>query len=114
MKEQQDDTPSADDGFPPRTSGLASRAGRAPHDRRHISGSTRLVRWPDGGVAVVTAILLVGLIVGMTGFWILGRSLRKLEGPSVELDAREYELDEDVAGQVGSLRRDEDSPPSNL
>jgi hypothetical protein len=65
-------------------------------------------------VAVVTAILLVGLIVGMTGFWILGRSLSKLEGPSVELDPREYELDEDVAGQVGSLRRDEDSPPSNL
>ena len=65
-------------------------------------------------VAVVTAILLVGLVVGMTGFWILGRSLIKLEGPSVGLDPREYELDEDVAAQVVALRRGEDSPPSDL
>jgi hypothetical protein len=60
-------------------------------------------------VAVVTAILLVGLVVGSTGFWILYRSLSKLEGPSAELDPQEYELEENVA-----LRRNEDSPPSDL
>jgi hypothetical protein len=63
-------------------------------------------------VAVVTTILLVGLVVGLTGFWILGRSLSKLEGPSAELDPQEYEMDEDVGGRAISFRRD--SPPSDL
>jgi hypothetical protein len=65
-------------------------------------------------VSVVAAILIVGLVFGMTGFWILGRSLRKLAGPPVESDPGEYELDEGMAGQVVSIRRDEDSPPSEL
>jgi hypothetical protein len=63
-------------------------------------------------VSVVVAILIVGLVFGMAGFWILGRSLRKLGGPPAELDSPEYELNEDVAGQAVSTQRDEDSPPS--
>jgi hypothetical protein len=69
-------------------------------------------------VLVIAAILLVGLVVGMTGFWILGRFVRKLAGPQDELDSDEDELDEDeldkdVFGQAVSIRRDdEDSPPS--
>ena len=64
-------------------------------------------------VSVVAAILAVGLVFGMTCFWILGRSLSKLAGPPVELPD-EYELDEDLAGQIISIPRDEDSPPSEL
>jgi hypothetical protein len=35
---------------------------------------------------VIAAMLLIGLIVGMTGFRMLGRCLRKLGGPPDELD----------------------------
>jgi len=63
-------------------------------------------------VSVIAALLLVGLVVGMTGFWFLVRCLSKLAGPSAELDPDEYELGEDVAGQVVAIPRDEDSPPS--
>jgi hypothetical protein len=35
---------------------------------------------------VIAAMLVIGLVVGMTGFWILGRCLSKLGGPPAELD----------------------------
>ena len=46
--------------------------------------------------AVITAVLLVGLVVGMTVFWVLGYVLRQLSGPPSELESDEpEESDED-------------------
>jgi hypothetical protein len=42
---------------------------------------------------VIALILLAGLAVGVTAFWILGRFLRKLAGPPTELDPYEDEPD---------------------
>ena len=63
--------------------------------------------------AVIAAILLIGLVVGTTGFWMLGRFLSKLAGPPIELDP--YEEPEETEGaKVVSIRPEEDSPPSEL
>jgi len=63
---------------------------------------------------VIAAILLIGLVVGMTGFWMLGHFLSKLAGPPAELDPYEDELGEFEAPRVVSICPDEDSPPSKL
>ena len=59
---------------------------------------------------VIAAILLLGLVVGMTGFWILGRCVSKLADHSAELDP--YEPEEMAGAKVVSVRPDEDSSPS--
>jgi hypothetical protein len=59
-------------------------------------------------------VLLIGLVVGMTGFWILGHFLNKLGGPPAELDPYEVEPEEIAGAKVVSIRPDEDSPPSKL
>ena len=38
---------------------------------------------------VIAVILLVAVVVGMTGFWILSRFMRKLAGPPTELETCE-------------------------
>jgi hypothetical protein len=63
---------------------------------------------------VIAAVLLIGLVVGMTGFWILGHFLNKLGGPPAELDPYEVEPEEIAGAKVVSIRPDEDSPPSKL
>ena len=63
----------------------------------------------EAGVAIA-AILLIALVVGMTAFWVLSRSVRKLAGPVTELDPYE----EEPGAQVVTIRPDEDSPPSKL
>jgi hypothetical protein len=40
---------------------------------------------------VIAAVLLIGLLLGMSGFWILGRLLGKLGGPPPPLDPLEDE-----------------------
>lgn len=37
--------------------------------------------------AVIAAVLLIGLVVGMTGFWALGYLLGRLAGPPTELES---------------------------
>jgi len=44
--------------------------------------------------AVIGAVLLVGLVIGMTGFWLLGYVLRKLSGPPSELESDPDEPEE--------------------
>jgi hypothetical protein len=44
--------------------------------------------------AVIAAVLLIGLVVGMTGFWALGYFLRKLAGPPTELEPYQDEPEE--------------------
>lgn len=44
--------------------------------------------------AVIAAVLLVGLIVGMAGFWVLGFFVSKLAGPPTELDSYPDEPEE--------------------
>jgi len=43
---------------------------------------------------VIAAMLLIGLVVGMTGFWTLGHCLSKLGGPPAELGPYEDEPEE--------------------
>jgi hypothetical protein len=62
--------------------------------------------------AVIAAILLIGLVVGMAGFWILGHFIGKLAGPPAELDPYEMDLEEMEGAKVVSIRPDDDSPPS--
>jgi hypothetical protein len=71
-----------------------------------------LVSLTEAGVAIV-AMLLIGLLAGMTGFWILSYCLGKLGGPP-ELDLYEDEPEEMTGAKVVSIRPDEDSPPSKL
>ncbi len=52
---------------------------------------------------VIAVILVIAVVVGMTGFWILSRFMSKLAGPAAEIDPPEGETDE-IA----------DSPPSKL
>jgi hypothetical protein len=60
---------------------------------------------------VIAAMLLIGLVVGMTGFWMLSLCLSKLGG--AELDS--YDDPEETAGaKVVSICPDEDSHPSEL
>ena len=65
------------------------------------------------GVAIA-AMLLIGLIVGMTGFWMLGNCLRKMGGSPAELDPYEDDPEETACAKVVSICPDEDSPPSKL
>ena len=44
--------------------------------------------------AVIAAVLLIGLVVGMTGFWVLGYFIKKLAGPSSELESYQDEPEE--------------------
>jgi hypothetical protein len=52
---------------------------------------------------VIAVMLLIALVVGMTGFWILSRFMSKLAGPPTELDPHDDETDEMA-----------DSPPPKL
>jgi hypothetical protein len=72
-----------------------------------------LVSLTEVGV-VIAAVLLIGLAVGMTGFWILGHFVNKLGGPPAELDPYEAEPEEIAGAKVVSICPDEDSPPSKL
>jgi hypothetical protein len=63
---------------------------------------------------VIAVMLLIGLVVGMTAFWLLGRGLSKLAGPPAELDPYEDEPEEMAGAGVVSICPDEDSPPSKL
>jgi hypothetical protein len=61
----------------------------------------------------IAAMLLIGLIVGMTGFWMLSHFLSKLGGPAAELDPYEDEPEETAGAKVVvSICPDEDSPSS--
>ena len=62
--------------------------------------------------SVIAAILLIGLVAGMTSFWILGRFARKLAGPSAELDA-ELETDSDEPGEEMCEPVDSGKPPGS-
>jgi hypothetical protein len=60
---------------------------------------------------VIAAVLLIGLAVGMSGFWLLSQGLSKLAGPP-ELDPYEDEPEETVDAKVVATCPDDDSPPS--
>jgi hypothetical protein len=73
-----------------------------------------LVHWLLGlieSVTVVAAILLIGVVIGVAGFWFLSRSVRKLAGP---VDPLENEPDDDLGEEIVSIQRDDDSPPSDF
>ena len=70
-----------------------------------------LVSLTEVGV-VIAVMLLVGLTVGMTSFWMLGLCLSKLAGPPAELDPYEGEPEEMAGAKVVSIRPDEHSPPA--
>jgi hypothetical protein len=63
---------------------------------------------------VIAAMLLIGLAIGMTGFLILSRGLRKLSGPPVELDPYEVELEKMAGAKIVSISPEDDSPPPKL
>jgi len=63
---------------------------------------------------VIAAVLFIGLIVGMTGFWMLSHFLKKLAGPTAELDSYEDTGEELDYAEVVPICPDEDSPPSQL
>ena len=58
---------------------------------------------------VIAVVLLIGLVVGMTGFWMLSHFARKLAGPTAEIDPYEDDPEEIEGAEVG-----ENSPPSKL
>lgn len=60
---------------------------------------------------VIAAVLLIGLAVGMAGFWLLSQGLSKLAGPP-ELDPYEDEPEETVDAKVVATRPNDDLPPS--
>ena len=62
----------------------------------------------------IAAMLFIGLVVGMTGFWMLGYCLSKLAGPPTELDPYEDESEEMAGTNAVSIRSDEDSPSPKL
>jgi hypothetical protein len=61
--------------------------------------------------AVIAGVLLIGLAVGMSGFWLLSRGLSKLGGPP-ELDPFEDEPAEMADPKVVATCPDDDVPPS--
>ncbi len=63
-------------------------------------------------VSAVAAILLIGLVVGITCFWVLSRSVRKLAGPAADLDPDEDELNENAV-EVAPVQQEENSPPDH-
>jgi hypothetical protein len=69
-----------------------------------------LVSLTEAG-AVIAALLLAGLAVGATGFWLLGRCVSKLSPPA-ELDPYEYDPEEMGGVKVVVIRPDDDSPRS--
>jgi len=60
----------------------------------------------------IAAVLVVGLVVGMTAFWVLNLIVKKLAGPTAELDSYEAEEDKFEGAEVASVCPDEDSPSS--
>jgi hypothetical protein len=65
------------------------------------------------GIAIA-AMLLIGLVVGRTGFWMLSHCLSKLGGPPSELEPAEDEREDMAGNKVVSICPDEDSPRSKL
>jgi hypothetical protein len=63
--------------------------------------------------AVIAAVLFIGLVVGVSGFWMLSHGLGKLAGPSAELDPYEDEPDERDGTDVVSICPD-DNPPRRV
>jgi len=61
--------------------------------------------------AVIAAVLLIGLAVGMSGFWLLSRGLSKLGGPP-EQDPFEDEPEGTADAKVAATGPDDNSPPS--
>jgi hypothetical protein len=61
-----------------------------------------LVSLTEAGLAIV-AVLLIGLAVGMSGFWLLSRGLSKLGGPP-EVDPFEDEPEETAGDDSPSSR----------
>ena len=64
-------------------------------------------------ISVLVVILLIGLLVGITCFWVLSRSVRKLAGPPSELDSDVDELNENPVEEVASIQHDQDLPPTD-
>jgi hypothetical protein len=61
--------------------------------------------------AVIAALLLMGLAIGATGFWVLSQCVSKLSPPA-ELDPYEIDPEEIAGAKVVSIRPDEESPRS--
>lgn len=62
-----------------------------------ISLFQKAVSWLAGlaeAAVVIAVVLLIGLVVGMTGFWILSHFASKLAGPTAELDSYEDQPEE--------------------
>jgi hypothetical protein len=59
----------------------------------------------------LAAVLLVGLVVGMGGFWSLSYLAKKLAGPTADLDVSDDPSLEMDDAEVVSTSPDEDSPP---
>jgi hypothetical protein len=53
--------------------------------------------------ASIAAILLIGLVAGTTGFWILSHCLRKLSGPPAEEDEDSLPSEPEVCERVPKL-----------
>jgi len=77
-----------------------------------LSGALRWLADLTEVVAVAAAILLSGLIIGMSVFWGLSRLVAKLSGQTPEFDPYEQERDETLHADVISIRTDEDSSHS--
>jgi len=60
----------------------------------------------------IAAVLVVGLAIGTTAFWLLSHLVKKLAGPTAELDSYETEGDKFEGAEVASVCPDEDSPSS--
>jgi hypothetical protein len=51
---------------------------------------------------VIAVILAIAVVVGMTGFWILSRFMRKLAGPPSELDPDDDRPDEIAPASISN------------
>jgi len=65
-------------------------------------------------IAVITVILMAGLIIAMTAFWVLARILGRLAGPHIELDPDDYEIDSAPAGDVVSPLQEGSGRDANI
>ena len=64
-------------------------------------------------IAVMVAILMAGLFIAMTAFWVLSRILGTLAGAPVEADPNEFETDSGLeAALVPNAPDDASLPPS--
>jgi hypothetical protein len=57
-------------------------------------------------IAVMAAILVIGLMIAMAAFWVLSRSLGKLAGPPDESDPNEYGMDDSLPASVPTAPND--------